>query len=104
MHQVSQCLNRRQLERCDASISLRAADAPCRCLVDHPYARQLAEGLARVDATDLIACDTNMVFATFPEAPRAARGEFLAAWGVLIELLPRTRLETHLGISEADIH
>lgn len=67
---------------------------------DHRHVPQLAVGLADVDGVEVLACDTNMVFVSFPEAHCGGLGEFLEARGVLLTV---TRLVTHLDVSEDDV-
>jgi threonine aldolase len=72
---------------------------------DHDSAAMLAEGLREIDAVDVLAQDTNMVFAQFP----APHGEKLAAHLQKQDIMIRavyggpTRLVTHLDVSRDDI-
>ncbi|HSP58471.1 MAG TPA: low-specificity L-threonine aldolase [Halomonas sp.] len=70
---------------------------------DHRHAEQLAAGLANIEGVEVLACDTNMVFVSFPEAHCGGLGEFLEARGVLMAVAPVTRLVTHLDVSKDDV-
>lgn len=70
---------------------------------DHHHARLLAEGLGDIEEVGVTACDTNMVFVTFPEGHCVALGDFLRARDILMPVSPRARLVTHLDVSEQDI-
>ena len=70
---------------------------------DHHHASRLARGLAQIEAIQLQSQATNMVFAQFPQAHCASLEVWLRARGVLAQILPATRLVTHLDVSAADI-
>lgn len=70
---------------------------------DHRHARQLAEWLGGIDGIGVAGQATNMVFLDVPAPHCAALEGFLAERGILIAVRPRTRLVTHLGVSESDV-
>lgn len=71
---------------------------------DHAHARQLAEGLAGIDALTVHPGDTNMLFLEASEQDRAPLAAHLADHGILVgPPAPRLRVVTHLDISETDI-
>lgn len=70
---------------------------------DHHHASRLARGLAQIEAIQLQSQATNMVFAQFSQAHCASLEVWLRARGVLAQILPATRLVTHLDVSAADI-
>ncbi|MGJ7457710.1 low-specificity L-threonine aldolase [Halomonas sp. MA07-2] len=70
---------------------------------DHDNARRLAEGLGNLSGVKVRACDTNMVFAAFPEAHCRALQAHLEGQGILMAVGPVTRLVTHLDVSAEDI-
>lgn len=74
-----------------------------RLVEDHQHARLLAEGLSDIDEVGVTACDTNMVFVTFPQTDCVALADFLRARDILMPVAPRARLVTHLDVSEQDV-
>ena len=70
---------------------------------DHHHASRLARGLAQIEAIQLQSQATNMVFVQIPQAHCASLEVWLRARGVLAQILPATRLVTHLDVSAADI-
>ncbi|MBL6749422.1 MAG: low-specificity L-threonine aldolase [Nevskia sp.] len=70
---------------------------------DHVNAARLAAGLRGVAAIEILAQDTNMVFAQVPAAHCAGLEGFLKARGILAQIGPVTRLVTHLDVSSAGV-
>ena len=70
---------------------------------DHRHARQLAEWLEAIPGIGVFGQATNMVFMDVPAPHCAVLEGYLAERGILVAVRPRTRLVTHLGISESDV-
>ncbi len=70
---------------------------------DHVNARHLAEGLRTLPQLEVHACDTNMVFVSFPQAHCQALQDHLESQGILAAVRPMTRLVTHLDVSREGI-
>jgi threonine aldolase len=70
---------------------------------DHRNARRLADGLRAIPVLKVSVPETNIVFVDIPAGDVAALKDKLAAAGICATLGPRTRMVTHLGVSEAAV-
>lgn len=70
---------------------------------DHALARRLADGLARIDGIEVVAPETNIVFATVEGGRSAALLEHLQRRGVLATGLIGLRFVTHLDVDAAGV-
>lgn len=78
---------------------------------DHANAQRLADSLAEIDGVDIVARNTNMVFASFsaavassPVPNAAAFGQAMADHGVVLSMQDGvTRMVCHIGIAETDV-
>ncbi len=70
---------------------------------DHALARRLADGLERVPGIEVVAPDTNIVFATVEGGRSAALLEHLQRRGVLATGLIGLRFVTHLDVDAAGV-
>ena len=70
---------------------------------DHANARRLAAGLARIEGIQVVAPDTNIVFASVEGGRDAALVAYLASRGILATGLIGLRFVTHLDVDAAGI-
>ena len=70
---------------------------------DHATARQLRDGLASIPEIGNVSAATNMVFFDVPEAACTGLGTFLKERSILLDIKPRTRAVTNLGVGAKDI-
>ena len=70
---------------------------------DHDNAERLAKGLARIQGLKVLSQATNMVFVQVPERHGAPLEAWLKERGILAQILPTTRLVTHLDVRAAHI-
>jgi threonine aldolase len=70
---------------------------------DHRNAADLSAGLARIDALNVTAPQTNIFYVEIPAAACAPLREALARQGIRASIGPHTRLVTHLDVSSADV-
>ncbi|MVW77865.1 low-specificity L-threonine aldolase [Bordetella sp. 02P26C-1] len=72
---------------------------------DHESAAMLADGLREIDAVNVLAQDTNMVFAEFPAAHSDKLSADLRKQGIMIRAVygGATRMVTHLDVTPDDI-
>jgi threonine aldolase len=70
---------------------------------DHANARRLAEGLARIDALDVVPAATNMVHVAVPAERAPGLRDHLRERGVLVRAGSTLRLVTHLDVAPADV-
>lgn len=70
---------------------------------DHANAENLAQCLSKVAEVQLLSQATNMVFVQFPEEHCTALESWLKERGILAQILPMSRLVTHLDVTAADI-
>ena len=70
---------------------------------DHSNAARLAAGLSKIDSLRVERAQTNMVFVNLAPAQVAPLATFLQTRGVLATVRPRTRLVTHLDVSQKQI-
>jgi threonine aldolase len=76
-----------------------------RLTADHDHAMLLGTGLSGIDevSVEASAIQTNMVFVQLGTTDATALQKFLRQKGILIKAARRTRLVTHLDVSEKDI-
>lgn len=70
---------------------------------DHENAARLAAGLARIDALDVEAPQTNILWLSMPPAACAGLAGALKEAGIRASVSPRMRLVTHLDVRAEDI-
>lgn len=70
---------------------------------DHANAERLARGLATIPALRCEAAQTNMVFLDVPPPQVDALAQYLKEQGIIASVAARTRLVTHLDISQHDV-
>jgi threonine aldolase len=72
---------------------------------DHENARNLAEGLSRIDAVKVApaGAQTNMVYVAVEPQRSVAMREYLKERGMLISGQGNIRLVTHLDVDRADV-
>jgi threonine aldolase len=87
-----------------AAAALHALDHHVERLADdHANAKRLADGLARIPGIEVVAPDTNIVFASVAGGRTAALLAHLQSRGVLATGLIGLRFVTHLDVDAADI-
>jgi threonine aldolase len=70
---------------------------------DHRNAERLAQGLAGIQEVTVTGQATNMVFVQFPADHCLGLEAHLGQRGILAQVVPQSRLVTHLDVTEADI-